>query len=252
MNYALITGASSGIGHELALIFAKNKHNLVLVARDESKLTKIAENLKKSFKIDALIYSIDLSEFNAAHEVYNFIKDKSISVDYLINNAGFYVKGCFKETSWKDEKELIMLQCINHTHLTKLILPELIKNNEGGILNISSIGSFVPGPYNAIYCAAKSFVLSFSEALAEELSNTKLKVTTLCPGGTNSNFQKINLKRSWLFPQMSALKVAEIGYKSLMKGKRVIVPGFINKIQVLSVRFIPRKIITKLTSKMVN
>ena len=253
MDYALITGASSGIGYELALLFAKNGHNLILVSRNESKLKQISDYFKNKFNIIVLYIPIDLSNSNAAKDIFKIVKEKSISIKYLVNNAGFYVKGAFLETSWEGEYNLIQLQCLSHTQLTKLFLPEMTKQNKGGILNIGSTGSFVPGPYNAVYCAAKSFVLSFSEALAEELSGTGITVTALCPGGTKTAFQQFNNNRkSVLFPIMKASKVAQIGYKALMKGKRVTIPGIPNKIQVMLIRFIPRNLVTKLTGNMLT
>ncbi|MBI9053366.1 MAG: SDR family oxidoreductase [Bacteroidales bacterium] len=252
MDYTLITGASSGIGYELALLFAKNGHNLILVSRNKNRLTKITDNLKKDFKIETHIIPIDLSNTNAAEEVFRLVKEKSITVNYLVNNAGFYVKGIFSDNSWDDEQNLIQLQCLTHTQLTKLLLPNMLKQGKGGILNVGSTGSFVPGPHNAIYCAAKSFVLSFSEALAEELSVTGVRVTALCPGGTKTAFQQFDdKKKSFLFPVMKASVVAQAGYKALMKGKRLAIPGLTNKFQVMLVRFIPRKLVTKLTSRMV-
>jgi short-subunit dehydrogenase len=253
MDYTLITGASSGIGYELALQFAKNGHNLIIVARQENKLIQLANDLKKNYKIEVLIFSFDLSEKDIVEEIFRLVRDKSISVDYLVNNAGFYVKGAFSDTSWEQEQKLIQLQCLNHTKLTKLFLSHMIKRGKGGILNVASTGSFVPGPHNAIYCAVKSFVLSFSEAVAEEVSGSGVIVTALCPGGTYTSFQDFSKrKKSIIFPTMDASRVAEIGYKALMKGKRVIIPGMANKIQVFLVRFVPRKLFPKLTGLMVT
>jgi len=253
MNYTLITGASSGIGFELAQLFAKNRHNLILVSRREDKLKQLAIDLKKTYKIKILTLSLDLSHTNATEEIFRQVKEKTISVNYLVNNAGFYVKGAFSETSWEEEEKLIQLQCLNHTHFTKQFLPDMIKKGKGGILNVASTGSFVPGPYNAIYCAIKSFVLSFSEALAEEVSGSGITITALCPGGTYTNFQDFSKrKKSFVFPIMEASKVAEIGYKALMKGKRIAIPGMANKIQVFFMRFIPRNLVSKLTGLMVE
>jgi len=252
MNYTLITGASSGIGYELALLFAKNGHNLILVARQENKLRQLAEALKKNFKIEALTLSFDLSDPNVAEEIFKQVKEKSLSVNYLVNNAGFYVKGNFSETVWGEEQNLIQLQCLTHTQLIKLFLPVMLKRGSGGILNVASTGSFVPGPFNAVYCAAKSFVLSFSEALTEEVSGFGIKVTVLCPGGTYTDFQDFSkMKKSIFFPIMEPSRVAAIGYKALMKGKRVVIPGMANKIQVFLMRFIPRNFVSKLTGLVV-
>lgn len=252
MNYALITGASSGIGYELALLFAKNEHNLILVARQENKLIQLADDLKKNYLIKILIISLDLSRTDAAEEIFGQVQEKSIHVNYLVNNAGFYVKSAFSETSWEKEQKLIQLQCLNHTQLTKLFLPAMLKQGKGGILNICSTGSFVPGPYNAVYCAAKSFVLSFSEAIAEEVLGSGVTITALCPGGTNTDFQDFTKRRkSIFFPIMKASRVAKTGYRALMKGKRVVIPGVCNKIQVFLIRFIPRNLVSKLTGLMV-
>jgi len=253
MNYALITGASSGIGYELALLFAKNGHNLILVARQKNKLLQLADELKKNYKIETLIFSLDLSHTNGAEEIFGQVKEKSIHVNYLVNNAGFYVKGAFSETSWEEEQKLVQLQCLNHTQLTKLFLPAMLKQGKGGILNIGSTASFVPGPFNAVYCAAKSFVLSFSEAIAEEVSGSGVTITALCPGGTNTAFQDLSKRgKSIFFPTMKASRVAKTGYKALMKGKRVIIPGMGYKIQVFFIRFIPRNLVSKLTGSMVK
>jgi len=253
MKYALITGASSGIGYELALLFAKNGHNLILVARQENKLLQLADDLKTNYKIETQIISLDLSRFDAARVIFEQVQEKFIYVNYLVNNAGFYVKGAFTETSWKEEQELVQLQCLNLAQLIKLFLPAMLKQGRGGILNICSTGSFVPGPFNAIYCAAKSFVLSFSEAIAEEVSDSGITITALCPGGTNTNFQEFNNRRKPIFfPIMKASRVAKIGYKALLNGKRVVIPGMSNKIQVFLIRFIPRNLVSKLTGLMVT
>lgn len=253
MSYSLITGASSGIGYEIARLFAKNKHNLVLVSRSENRLNQVADNFTEEFKINVLTIPIDLSKSSSALEIYNYINKNNISINYLVNNAGFYIKGPFYETSWEEEAKLIQQQCLTHSHLTKLLLPDMIKKNQGGILNIGSTGSFVPGPNNAIYCAAKSFVLSFSQALAEELSKTRVNVTTLCPGGTKTNFQKFKSNRNtFLFPIMTPEKVAKIAYKALMKGKRIVIPGIMNKIQIALVKILPGIFSVKLAGKAVS
>jgi len=253
MNYALITGASSGIGYELAQKFAKHGYNLILVARQENKLIQLADDLKRNYLVEILIISLDLSHTDAAEEIFRQVQEKSIPVFYLVNNAGFYVKGAFSETCWEEEEKLVQLQCLNLTQLIKLFLPAMLKQGKGGILNIGSTGSFVPGPYNAVYCAAKSFILSFSEALAEELSDSGVTISTLCPGGTNTAFQDLSTRRkSIFFPTMEASRVAKIGYNGLMRGKRVIIPGVSNKLQVFLIRFTPRYLVLKLTKSIVK
>lgn len=251
MGFALITGATSGIGFELALQFACNGYNLILVGRQEDKLKSVSRQLESKYRIKAYAIAADLSEPEAANQIFHKVQKKSLNVEYLVNNAGFYVKGAFHETSWENEQKLIQLQCITHLHFTKLFLPEMIRNRKGGILNVGSTGSFVPGPYNAVYCAAKSFVLSFSEALAEEVAGSGVTVTALCPGGTKTSFYDYTQrKKSFFSPLLKASSVAKEGYKGLMKGKRVVVPGFIYKVELFLLRFVPGNFITKLTKSM--
>ncbi len=249
MNYTLITGALRGIGYELAMHFANRGHNVILVARHEDTLFQVANELKKKYKIDAQVMSVDLSQPDAADEIFRWTQKKSFAIDYLVNNAGFYIQGPFSETLWESEQKLILLQCLSHIRLTKLFLPGMLERGKGGILNIGSTGSFVPGPYNAVYCAVKSFVLSFSEAIAQEVSGSGVHVTALCPGGTNTTFQDLNKRRrSFFFPVMDPARIAENGYHALMNGKRLVVPGMANKMQVFMVRFIPRKISARISA----
>jgi len=253
MNYSIITGASGGIGYELAVLFAKKGHNVILVARNEEKLKQVSGYLEDTFKIKTLIIPCDLSQPGAADEVYRKVSEHNIRVDYLVNNAGFYVKGNFSETSWEDESKLIQLQCLIHTRLIKLFLPDMIRRGKGGILNVGSTGSFVPGPYNAVYCAAKSFVLSLSEAVAEEVSGTGVTVTALCPGGTNTDFWKgAERKSSFLLPMMDAQLVAAAGYRGLMKGKRIFIPGIFIRFEVLLSRLLPRRFVVRTAGKVVK
>lgn len=253
MNYTLITGASSGLGYEMAKIFAENGSYLILVARQENKLRQIAAELNENHNIKTLIIHQDLSQPGAADKVFGQVKGRSIAVDNLVNNAGFYIQGPYSETSWEKEQELIQLQCINHTELVKLFLPEMLKMKAGGILNVCSTGSFLPGAYNAIYCATKSFMLSFSEALAEKLTGSGIKITALCPGGINTSFQDLNKrKHSFFNPLMDAQVVAKSGYNAFMKGKRVVIPGIANKMQVFALRFLPRSSVAKLAGMFVQ
>jgi short-subunit dehydrogenase len=253
MEYTLITGASRGIGYEIAKIFAKKGDYLILVARQENKLRQIVKEIQNNHPIKIQTIQQDLAQSDAAEKIFGKVKEWDMHVDNLVNNAGFYIQGSFSETLWEKERELIQLQCINHTRLIKLFLPEMLERNRGRILNVCSSGSFMPGPYNAIYCASKSFFLSFSEALSEELAGTGIKVTALCPGGTNTSFQDLNnRKHRYINPIMEAPAVAKAGYNALIKGKRVVVPGITNKMQVLALRFLPRRIVAKLAGKYVQ
>jgi len=249
MSYALITGASSGIGYELAKLFAKDNHNLVLVARREERLRQLSTDLEDQYKIKTLVIPKDLSQAQSAQEIFELLKQNEITIDYLINNAGFIVYGSFSDTNWAEESKMIQLHIETLTHLIKLFLPDMLRRKNGKILNIGSTGSFVPGPFNAVYCATKNYILSLSEAIAEELAGTGVTVTALCPGGTKTEFaEKAYVKNSSanFFQSMEAEQVAKIGYKALMKGKRVAIPGMLNKVQIFSTRFIPRILVSKL------
>jgi len=255
MSYALITGASSGIGYELAKLFAKDNHNLVLVARREERLKQLSRDLENDYKIKTMIISKDLSQSQAAQEIYDMLKQNDITIDYLINNAGFIVYGHFADTKWSEEYKMIQLHIETLTHLIKLFLPDMLRRKNGKILNIGSTGSFVPGPFNAVYCATKNYILSLSEAIAAEVNGTGVTVTALCPGGTKTEFAgRANSKNSSLhfFEVMETDKVAKIGYKALMKGKRVVIPGVLNKIQIFSIRFMPRILVPKLIKIMMS
>lgn len=251
MGYALITGASSGIGYELATVFAKNKIDAVLVARSEDKLNHLAQMLANKYQIKTKVIAVDLSQRDAPKHVYDKLNNVGIEVDYLVNNAGFGDYGEFKDADWEKEETMLDLNIKALTYFTKLFLPDMLKRNKGRILNLGSTGSFQPCPLMAVYCASKAYVLSFSEALANELKGTNITVTALCPGATKSGFQeKAEIEDSKFVKNLvSAEDVAEFGYNAMMKGKTVAVHGFMNKIMASSVRFIPRKIVTTVARK---
>jgi len=255
MSYALITGASSGIGYELAKLFAKDKHNVILIARREERLKKLSRDLENDYKIKTLVIAKDLRQPQAAQEVYDLVKQNRITIDYLINNAGFIVYGSFSVTNWPEEHKMIQLHIVTLTNLIKLFLPDMLKRKNGKILNLGSTGSFVPGPFNAVYCATKNYILSLSEAIAEELYGTGVTVTALCPGGTKTEFAgkaTSNNKSVYFFKSMEPNKVAQIGYKALMKGRRLVIPGMLYKIHIFSIRFTPRIIVSKLVRLMMK
>ncbi|MBM7559148.1 SDR family NAD(P)-dependent oxidoreductase [Marinitoga litoralis] len=248
-KYTLITGASGGIGLELAKIFAKNNHNLVLVARSYDKLQRIKDNLEKKHNIKVIIIKKDLSDPNSPKELYNEVKQKNIFINILVNNAGYATFGRFYDLDIEKEINMIQLNVITLVYLTKLFLDDMIKFNEGKILNVASTAAFQPGPLMANYYASKAYVLSFSEALNEELKDKNISVTALCPGSTSTDFVKrANMEKSKLFytlKPMSAEKVAKIAYDGLMNKKQVIITGFRNKLLAFLIRFIPRKIVPK-------
>lgn len=181
MATVLITGASSGIGMELAKIFASKGNDLVLIARSFHKLENLKNEIGQRDKVAVTIIEKDLSGINAAAEVFNETQSKNISVDYLVNNAGLGEYGLFAETDWQKELQMIEVNILALTHLTKLFLPQMLKNNSGKILNVASTAAFQPGPQMAVYYASKAYVLHFSEAVNYELRNTNITITALCP-----------------------------------------------------------------------
>jgi hypothetical protein len=247
---ALITGASNGIGLELARIHAKTGGDLVLVARHVDRLEALKFELTKLHNTNVYIIGKDLSVPNAAKEVYNELKEQEIEIEYLINNAGFGEFGEFRATSWEKESAMIQLNIITLTHFTKLFLPDLLKKNQGKIMNVASIAAFLPGPYMAVYFATKSFVLHFSEAINEEIRNSEVTITTFCPGPTATGFMKVaSMENSKMIKGKklpTADEVAKQGYVAMIQGVSVSIPGLLNNIMATSVRFVPRNLIVKL------
>lgn len=255
-NYtALITGASAGIGYELAELFAQHGHNLVLVARSEDKLQSMALKFAIKYKVYTKVIAADLSEHNAPAKVMAQLKQENTTVDVLVNNAGFGYYGAFRESDLQRELDMMQLNMGSLTHLCKLFLEQLPKEQHGKIMNVSSTAAFPPaGPFMAVYYASKAYVQSFSEALASELEDDNVTVTTLCPGPTETNFKEAaNLEGSGLFTKQfiaDARSVAKAGYEGMMAGEVVVVPGIHNKLTVLSTRFVPRGVLRNIVKKM--
>ena len=247
---ALITGASSGLGKEFARIHASKGGDLVLVARSKDKLEELKSDLQKQYGVSVYVIVKDLSDQYAPKAVYDELKSKKIRVDYLINNAGFGDFGLFAETDWEKQLEMINLNVTCLTYLTRLFIPDMIENKDGKILNIASTAAFQPGPTMSVYFATKAFVLSFSEAIANEVKGTGVTVTALCPGATETGFKvAAALGESNLFKGnqiATSNEVAEFGYSSMMEGKTVVIPGLLNNLLVQSVRFAPRNIVASL------
>lgn len=254
MKTTLITGASGGIGKEFAKIFARKRYNLVLVARNESKLQQIAKSFEKEYDIRVTVLPFDLSQTNSAYKLYSEIKDRKIQIDILINNAGIGDYGYFMESDLKRTSDMINLNITTLTELSLLFLKEMKTRNNGKILNIASTASFQPVPKFAVYGATKSYVLNFTEALHYELKGTNVSASVLCPGPTSTGFEKsANIKGSNLFKSgvMKAEKVAEIGYKGLMKNEMSIIPGFKNKIMAILSNMMPsRNLLVWISGKM--
>lgn len=224
---ALITGASSGIGRELAKIHASNGGDLIIVARREAKLIELKKEIEKEYNTNVKIIVKDLTEVNAPLEVYNDVKKLGIEIDYLINNAGFGGRGKFHERKWEVDLAMINLNITALTALTRLFLPDFVKRNDGKILNVSSTASLMPGPLQAVYYATKAYVTSFSNAIAEELYDTNITVTALLPGATDTEFAKTSgMDKTSLFDKtFSAHEVAKAGYEGMLLGKLNIIAG---------------------------
>ena len=249
---ALITGASSGIGLELAHLFARDGYRLVLVARNRGALLELGEDLQSRYSITVRVSPKDLSHPASPSELYEELQEAGIVLDVLVNNAGFGAGGAFLDTNWNDEAEMMQVNMVALTHLTKLFLPQ-IRAREGKVLNVASTAAFQPGPFMAIYYASKAYVLSFSEALAEELDGTGASVTCLCPGPVITNFQKrANIDQTRLLhgPLLVDVRdVARIGYEGMKQGKRLVIPGWKNRLGVEMLRLSPRKIVTRVVRK---
>lgn len=243
----MITGASSGIGLELARVFAREGYSLVLTARDGQRLEQIAAELKPAV---VQVIAKDLALPEAPLEIHREVS----KVDVLVNNAGFGVFGKFEGTLLSEELGMMQVNVTALVVLTKLYLPGMIAARNGKILNVASTAAFQPGPLMAIYYATKAFVLSFSEAIGNELDGTGVTVTALCPGPTASGFQdRGKMQNSGLVKGkkiMDARTVAEAGYRGMMAGKSIVIPGVKNKVLAQSVRFSPRSMVTKLVRSM--
>ena len=249
---ALITGGSSGIGFELAKIFGKNNYNLILIASNKEKLEKSAEELTNNgFAVQTI--AKDLSDPASPALIYKHLKTEGISIDVLVNNAGFSNYGPFSETNLELELSEIQVNIASLTHLTKLFVRDMVKNRDGKILNVASIAAFIPGPLMAVYYASKAYVLSFSEALNEELSGTGVHVTALCPGPTDTGFAaRGGVQDSPLFQgkNLEASFVAQSAFDGLMNNQAVVIPGLKNKLMIQALRLVPRSIIPKVVKRM--
>ena len=239
---ALVTGAASGLGYELAILLANDAYKLILVDVDTESLAKAKTALEKDFNVEVIALVKDLSNQNIAQEIIADINNESI--DVLINNAGFGLFGSFIDTDWERESDMLHVHIVTTTHLTKMVLDGMVKRGSGKILNMSSLAAFQPGPLMAIYYASKCYMLSFSEAIANELKGTGVTVTALCPGPTKTAFQKTvsanccNNKIS--FNMASAKAVAAYGYKAMHQGKTYAIPGNFNKFLAILPKLLSR------------
>jgi short-subunit dehydrogenase len=251
---ALITGATSGIGLHLAKEFASHGHALVLVAPVEAETARLASALQDEHNINAKGLAFDLERPESAQEIFEWVSREGIEIDVLVNNAGFGHRGKFWEIPIEKDMAILRLNVETVLRLTKLFLLPMIQRGRGAILNTASIAAFEPGPLFAIYHASKAFVLSWSEALATELEDTGVTVTALCPGATDTDFfPKSGMEGSRMFQEtnlMAPQAVAEAGYKGLMNGDRVVVPGATNRVVAFARRILPEAAQAKLTEQL--
>jgi hypothetical protein len=255
-KYALVTGASSGIGYELAKLFAHDGKNIVVVARSQDRLEKLKTEIENKSGTKVIVLVKDLSKADAPQEIFSELEKKNINVDVLVNNAGFPVHGKFAETDLKEELNMIQVNITALTHFTKLFMKKMVDNKSGWILNVASTAGFSPFPLFSIYAATKAYVLSFTEALANELQGTGVSVTCLCPGPTDTRFYERgdagNAKFAKTMKMMDAAKVASIGYTALKKGRTMVVAGLVNSSLMFALRLTPRKIATRYTRSLMS
>jgi uncharacterized protein len=248
---ALVTGAASGLGYELALLLAIDSYDLILVDIDGEKLENVKAEIEKSYTSSVIILVKDLSQVNIAQEIFDEVR--SIPIEVLINNAGFGIFGSFINTDWEREIVMLQLHIITTTHLTKLLLKGMVDRGSGKILNMSSLAAFQPGPLMSLYYASKAYILSFSEAIANELKDTGVTVTALCPGQTRTSFQEVVsegcVANKISFNMGCPQEVAKYGYEAMLKGKTVAIPGAINQFLSKLPRFVSRNAATAIVRK---
>jgi uncharacterized protein len=250
---AIITGASGGIGYELAKLFANDHYDLVLVARSRATLAQFADELERQFGISVKSVALDLSSPPAPQFLFDQLRRENIVTDVLVNNAGYGKFGEFAVVALEDSRNQIQLNITALTELTRLFLPPMVDRHSGRVMNVASTAGFQPGPLMAVYYATKAYVISFSEALANEVKDKGVTVTCLCPGPTDTSFQqRAGTEQTVLFRKlrpMDAKSVARDGYRGMMSGKTMVIPGFGNWLIAESVRFGPRKLVTAISRK---
>jgi uncharacterized protein len=253
---ALITGASGGIGYELAKLFAKDQHDLVLVARSRGKLEQIADELQRQFGMSVKNVALDLAAAQAPQVLFDQLQRERIGVDILVNNAGYGKLGEFAKIPVEESLGQIQLNVTALTSLTRLFLGPMLERRWGKIMNVASTAGFQPGPLMAVYYATKAYVISFSEALANELAGSGVSVTCLCPGATETGFaSRAGNDKSRLFQQfgpMDAKTVARKGYRGLIAGKTLVIPGWKNWLLMESLRVSPRKVVTVVSRRLMD
>lgn len=252
-NAALVTGGSSGVGYSLAEEFASHHFNLVLVSHNPENLGKAKAAFEKKYGVEVLTLEQDLRDPNSAENVYSFCREKQVEVEALVNNAGAGIYGPFASTFVDDNEAIVQLDVVTLIDLTYLFLHDMLERKRGYILNVASTAAFQPGPNLSVFYASKAFVESFTEAIAEENKHSGVKISVLCPGPVNSQFlEKSGMQQSVLltkFPPVDPQTVASYGYKKLMAGRVVIIPGRKNRFRAFCTRIFSRKAIRGMMSK---
>lgn len=249
---ALITGASAGLGRELARLFAADAHHVVLVARREDRLRELARELEESFGDCATCIAADLAEPGAARALAAELEERGLRVDTLVNNAGFGYVGDFVDEPLENVEDMTRLNIGALTELTRLLLPPMKERGRGRVLNVASVASYMPGPRMAVYFATKAYVLSFSDALGQELKGSGVSVSALCPGPTPTEFQSVaGMGRNYSgasrsLAQVDAPSVARAGYRALMKGRRSVIPGLFPRIGARLAGLLPRSLVLRI------
>jgi short-subunit dehydrogenase len=240
---ACVTGASSGIGLHLATVFARHGHPVVLLARTTDKLEQLAEELRSRFGVRADVIAADLRQPSAPAHIAEELRKRDLTVDILVNNAGFGRRGPFAELDLQQQLDMIQVNIAAAAHLTRLLLPGMIQRNVGGVMNVASTAAFQAGPHMAIYYATKAFLLSFTEALHEEVAGTDLRITCLCPGPTDTGFAATaRMEDGRLFRSgiQSAELVARVGYAAFQRNRAIAIPGFRNAMRAFATRLATR------------
>lgn len=253
LETVLITGASAGIGEGLARLFAADGARLILVARSEERLRRLAAELQSKHGVEHIVIPLDLGVAGAAEVLFAELVKRGVSINVLVNNAGFGHNDRFISIPIEEQLQMVQLNIAAMLHLTHLILPQMIERRQGAVLNLGSTASFQPGPYSAVYYATKSFVLSFTESLWEEVREHNVTVTCLCPGPTRTEFAaRAKMDRNWNFvnASMSTESVCRVGYRAFRRRQRIVIPGILNRLLTFSVRFAPRRFILRLMRRL--
>ncbi len=253
MPTALITGASAGIGKDFAKLYAAKGYDLVLVARRKVALEQLSEELKSAYGRTSHVVPADLGSSAAPQLIQDAVKAAGLSIDVLVNNAGYGFNGPFAEVPLETHADIIQVNISSLVQLTRIFLPSMLQKNSGGIMNVASTAAFVPGPMMAVYYATKAFVLSFTEALANEVGGSNVKVSCLCPGATTTEFQvRSGMDKTDIFKGvvMDSMTVAKMGVEGLAKNETVVICGLKNQIAVAAAHLVPRKISASMVRKL--